>query len=158
MQMTTRVHQWHYLSFLNRPLLLPCTCSNTIAIRKPTTATAMLDNAREGGGDKITTSLTTRLLSHHKSTSLVQRILPSSKREIQKIITLMFDSPRNFFRSMLRPPSLWSTFPHSNHATLQSLLDRFGELHSKESSGNVCSFSLIFIEEGEYVAVVRRRL
>ena len=154
MQMTTRVHQWHYLSFLNRPLLLPCTCSNTIARRKPTTATAMLDNAREGGGDKITTSLTTRLLSHHKSTSLVQRILPSSKREI----LLTFDSPRNFFRSMLRPPSLWLTFPHSNHATLQSLLDRFGELHSKESSGNVRSFSLIFIEEGEYVAVVRRRL
>ena len=39
--------------------------------------------------------------------------------------------------------------PYSNHATLQSLLDHFEELHSEESSGNVPS--LLCIEEGEYV-------
>ena len=51
----------------------------------------------------------------------------------------------------LPPPPLWTSFPCSNHRTLQSLVFRLEELRGdEESSGNVPS--VVFIEEGEYGA------
>ena len=79
---------------------------------------------------------------------------PSTKREIQKI-TSSFAPPPNFaklfHKALPQPPPLWTSYPHSNHATLQSLVDRLEQLRGdKESSGNVPS--VLFIEEGNYVS------
>ena len=53
------------------------------------------------------------------------------------------------FCHSLPPPELWTVFPNSKHATLQSLLDHLHELH-KKSSKNVPS--LLLIDKGEYFA------
>ena len=53
------------------------------------------------------------------------------------------------FHMALPPPPLWTSFPCSNHATLQSLVTRLEELQGdEESSGNVPS--VIFIDDGEH--------
>ena len=58
-------------------------------------------------------------------------------------------SSSKYFHRALPPPPLWTSFPHSNHATLQSLVNRLEELRGdEESSGNVPS--VLFIEEGEH--------
>ena len=58
-------------------------------------------------------------------------------------------SSSKLFHRALPPPPLWTSFPCSNHATLQSLVDRLEELQGdEESSGNVPS--VLFIEEGEH--------
>jgi len=100
------------------------------------------------GQDKITTSLATHLLSHHKSTSLLQHILSFHSSPNPKDYINLRSSSKLFHRALPQPPPLWTSFPHSNHTTLQSLVDRLEELHSSPHSGNVPS--VLFIEEGEY--------
>jgi len=107
---------------------------------------------------EITPSLAARLLSHRRATSLLRRIFVFHETmNPQEIIQLRSSS--NLLRNVLRPPPLWTSFPNSNHATLQSLLDRLGELRgkeeesgsSKEESSSSSVPSLVLIDEGEYV-------
>ena len=116
--------------------------------KEPTSATTALD-ADDGGGHDELSLLTSRLVSHHKRVSLLRRILSFHKtRNPKEYINLRCSS--KLFHSVLRPPPLWTSFPHSNYATLQSFLDRLEELRGdEESSGNVPS--LLFIEEGNYI-------
>mgnify|MGYP003706627295 CR=1 FL=1 len=111
-------------------------------------------------GVEITPSLAARLLSHRRATSLLRRIFVFHETmNPQEIIQLRSSS--KLLRNVLRPPPLWTSFPNSNHATLQSLLDRLGELRGKEeasgsskeesSSSSSSVPSLVLIDEGEYV-------
>ena len=110
-------------------------------------------------GVEITPSLAARLLSHRRATSLLRRIFVFHETmNPQEIIQLRSSS--KLLRNVLRPPPLWTSFPNSNHATLQSLLDRLGELRgkeeesggsSKEESSSSSVPSLVLIDEGEYV-------
>ena len=109
-------------------------------------------------GVEITPSLAARLISHHRATSLLRRIFVFHETmNPQEIIQLRSSS--KLLRNVLRPPPLWTSFPNSNHATLQSLLDRLGELRgkeeesgsSKEESSSSSVPSLVLIDEGEYV-------
>ena len=112
--------------------------------------TATLDDADEGGEQQVlmTPSLASLLLSHHKKVSLLRRILSFHKTKNPKDYINLRSSSK-LFRSVLRPPPLWTSFPHSNYATLQSLVNRLEELHFEwESSGDVPS--VLFIEEGCY--------
>ena len=112
--------------------------------------TATLDDADEGGEQQVlmTPSLASLLLSHHKKVSLLRRILSFHKTKNPKDYINLRSSSK-LFRSVLRPPPLWTSFPCSNYATLQSLVDRLEELQGdEESSGNVPS--VLFIEEGEF--------
>ena len=109
-------------------------------------------------GVEITPSLAARLLSHRRATSLLRRIFVFHETmNPQEIIQLRSSS--NLLRNVLRPPPLWTSFPNSNHATLQILLDRLGELRgkeeesggsSKEESSSSSVPSLVLIDEGEY--------
>jgi len=113
--------------------------------KEPTTATTSLD--ADGGEERDELSLLAlRLVSHHKRMSLLRRILSFHEtRNPKHYINLRSSS--KLFHSVLRPPPLWTSFPHSNHATLQSLVNRLEELRGdEESSGNVPS--VLFIEEG----------
>jgi len=118
--------------------------------KETTTSTIALD--ADGGGehdehDELSL-LALRLVSHHKRVSLLRCILSFHEtRNPKDYINLRSSS--KLFRSVLRPPPLWTMFPHSNHATLQSLVTHLEELRGdEESSGNVPS--VLFIEEGVY--------
>ena len=54
-----------------------------------------------------------------------------------------------FVSSSLPPPPLWTSFPHSNYATLQGLLDYFQYLRYVATTRVP---SLLFIDKGEYGA------
>ena len=102
----------------------------------------------DGGHDQLSL-FALRLVSHHKRVSLLRRILSFHKTKNPKHYINLRSSSKLFHRALPLPP-LWTSFPHSNYATLQSLLSRIEQLHLAGSSGNVPS--LLFIEEGEYVA------
>ena len=102
----------------------------------------------EGGEQqvKMTPSLASHLLSHHKRVSLLRCILSFHETRNPNI---NLRSSSKLFRNALRPPPLWTSFPHSKYTTLQSLVDRLEQLRGdKESSSNVPS--VLFIEEGEF--------
>ena len=106
--------------------------------------TATQDDA-DGGGEQqviMTPSLASLLLSHHKKVSLLRCIFSFHKTKNPKHYINLRSSSK-LFHSMLQPPPLWTTFPHSNYATLQSLLNRL-----QSSSGNMPS--VLFIEKGKY--------
>ena len=98
-------------------------------------------------GRNTSPSLASRL---NKRADLLRRIL--SFHEMKKPSLDYIDlrsSSKLFHRALHQPPPLWTSFPCSNHATLQSLVDRLEELRGDEdSSGSVPS--VLFIEEGIY--------
>jgi len=116
--------------------------------KEPTTATTALDMDDGGKHDELSL-LAVRLVSHHKRVSLLRCILSFHKTKSPKEYIELRSSSK-LFHSALQPPPLWTTFPNSNHATLQSLVNRLEELRGGDvmSSGNVPS--VLFIEEGEY--------
>ena len=136
---------------------------STTATKEPTTTATLEDSGSGGGGEglviKSTPSLASRL---NNRADLHQRIFSFHATRNPKDYIDLRCSSKLFHRALPQPPPLWTSFPHSNHATLQSLLDRLEELRGdEESSGNVPS--LLFIEEGEYGGKgnwvnVRRRL
>jgi len=113
---------------------------------------ATLDDGGGGGGGngelvKSTLSLASRL---NKRADLLRRILSFHETRNPKDYINLRSSSKLFHRALSRPPPLWTSFPNSNHTTLQSLVDRLEELRGdEESSGNVVP-SVLFIEEGEY--------
>jgi len=118
----------------------------------PTTNAIALDDADTGGGGKvlvkITPSLASRLISL-KRADLLRRIFSYHKTKNPKDYINLRSFSKLFHRALHQPPPLWTSFPCSNHATLQSLVDRLEELQDdEESSGNVPS--VLFIEEGEH--------
>ena len=125
---------------------------STDETKETTTATTALD-MNDGGGHDELSLLAMRLVSHHKRVSLLRRILSFHKTNSPKQYIELRSSSKLFHRALSQPPPLWTSFPCSNHATLQTLVDylehlRGDEESSGKSSGNVPS--LIFIEEGEY--------
>ena len=114
-------------------------------------------------GMEITPSLATRILSRLPIVLLRRIFVFHETKTPQEIIQLRSSS--KLLRNVLRPPPLWTSFPNSNHATLQSLLDRLGELRGKEEAGGGSKEesggskeesssssvpSLVLIDEGEY--------
>ena len=116
--------------------------------KEPTTATTALDMDDGGGHDQLSL-LALRLVSHHKRVSLLRRIFSFHSSPNPKHYINLRSSSKLFHRALHQPPPLWTSYPNSNHATLQSLVDRLEELRGdEESSGNVPS--VLFIEEGNY--------
>ena len=91
-------------------------------------------------------SLSSRL---NKRAHLLRRILSFHKTKNPKDYIELRSSSKFFHRALPQPPPLWTSFPSSNHATLQSLVNRLEQLRGdEESSGNVPS--ILFIDEGEH--------
>ena len=121
--------------------------------KEPTT-TATLQDGGEVGGEggegglviNTTPSLASRL---NQRADLLRRIFSFHKTRNPKQYINLRSSSKLFHRALHQPPPLWTSYPCSNHATLQSLVDRLEELRGdEESSGNVPS--VLFIEEGEH--------
>jgi len=114
------------------------------------TTMATLDGG-DGGGEggliiNTTLSLASRL---NKRADLLRRIFSFHETRNPSLDYIDLRSSSNFFHKALPPPPLWTTFPCSNHATLQSLVNRLEELQGdEESRGNVPS--VLFIEKGDY--------
>ena len=121
---------------------------STGATKEPTTTTTatLEDGEEEERVINTAPSLASRL---NKRADLLRRILSFHKMRNPKHYIDLRSSSKLFLRALPQPPPLWTSFPHSNHATLQNLLDRLEQLRdSEESSSNVPS--LLFIEAGEY--------
>jgi len=96
--------------------------------------------------DATSPSLISRL---NKRASLLQLILSFHDMNNPKHYINLRSSSKFFYKALHQPPPLWTSYPCSKHATLQSLVDRLEELQGdEESSGNVPS--VLFIEEGEH--------
>ena len=92
-------------------------------------------------------SLALRLASL-KRADILRRIFSFHKTKNPKHYIDLRSSSKLFHRA-LPPPPLWTSFPCSNHATLQSLVTLLEELQGdEERSGNVPS--VIFIDDGEF--------
>jgi len=116
------------------------------------TLLAALFATSRGGGEgegelvKCIPSLASRL---NKRADLLRRILSFHETKSPKDYINLRSSSKFFHRALQPPPPLWTMFPHSNYATLQSLVDRLEELRGdEESSGNVPS--VLFIEQSVY--------
>ena len=105
----------------------------------------------DGGGEQqviMTPSLASLLLSHHKKVSLLRCIFSFHKTKNPKHYIDLRSLSKLFHRALPQPPPLWTSFPNSNHTTLQSLLDRLRELW-QGGDRSTMPF-VIFIGEGEH--------
>ena len=129
--------------------------TNPLTTNPPTTNTITLDDADTGGGGTLLVKITPSLALHLsclKRADLLRRIFSFHKTKNPKHYINLRSSSKLFHRALHQPPPLWTTFPHSNHATLQSLVNRLEELQGdEESSGNVPS--VLLIDEGAYCGV-----
>ena len=116
--------------------------------KETTATTTTLEDGNGGGGGlvvKSTPSLASRL---NQRADLLRRIFSFHKTKNPKHYINLRSSSKLFHRALHQPPPLWTSYPNSNHPTLQSLVNRLEELRGdEESSGNVPS--VLFIEEGE---------
>ena len=97
--------------------------------------------------DATSPSLISRL---NKRASLLQLILSFHDMNNPKHYINLRSSSKFFYKALHQPPPLWTSFPHSKHDTLQSLINHLEELHDDEESSNGNIPSLLFIEKGEY--------
>ena len=120
----------------------------TKPINPPTAkATTLLDDADDTVLVKITPSLALRIISLQRA-DLLRRILSFHEMRNPKDYIDLRSSSKLFHRALQPPPPLWTSYPHSKHATLQSLVDRLEGLRGdEESNGNVPS--VLLIDEGE---------
>merc|ERR1711865_157954 len=101
-----------------------------------------------GGGLIINTALSLASCLNQRA-DLIRRIFSFHETRNPKHYINLRSSSKLFHRALHQPPPLWTSYPNSNHATLQSLVRRLEELRGdEESSGNVPS--VLFIEDGEY--------
>ena len=141
------------LYFVSNPKIAPKNqkMSTTEETKEPTTTTATLKDGGDGGEEgglviNTTPSLASRL---NQRADLLRRIFSFHETRNPSLDYIDLRSSSKYFHRALPPPPLWTSFPCSNHATLQSLVDRLEELRGdEESSGNVPS--VLFIEEGEH--------
>ena len=119
--------------------------------KEPTT-TATLEDEGEGGEGGLVINTATSLASRlNQRADLLRRIFSFHKTKNPKHYINLRSSSKLFHRALHQPPPLWTSFPCSNHVTLQSLVDRLEELRGDgKSSSNVPS--VLFIDEGEYSA------
>jgi len=119
--------------------------------KEPTT-TATLEDEGEGGEGGLVINTATSLASRlNQRADLLRRIFSFHKTKNPKEYINLRSSSKLFHRALHQPPPLWTSFPCSNHVTLQSLVDRLEELRGDgKSSSNVPS--VLFIDEGEYSA------
>ena len=117
---------------------------------KETTTTTTTQEDGGGGGGVLVVNTAPSLASRlNQRADLLRRIFSFHKTRNPKQYINLRSSSKLFHRALHQPPPLWTSFPCSNHATLQSLVDRLEELRGdEESSGNVPS--VLFIEEGNY--------
>ena len=113
-----------------------------------TTTTATLEDGGDGGGEggliiNTAPSLASRL---NQRADLLRRIF-SFHAKNPSLDYIDLRSSSKLFHKALPPPPLWTSFPHPTHTTLQSLLDRFEALYSKDKSKVLPK---IYIEEGEH--------
>jgi len=115
------------------------------------TTTATLEDGGEGeeGEAELVINTTLSLASRlNQRADLLRNIFSFHKTRNPKHYINLRSFSKLFHRA-LPPPPLWTMFPHSNHTTIQSLVDHLEELQGdEESSGNVPS--VLFIEEGEF--------
>jgi len=129
---------------------LPCK-KKACETKEPTTTTATLEDGGDGEGEgglviNTTPSLASRL---NKRADVLRCILSFHETRNLKHYYNLRSFSKLFHRALPQPPPLWTSYPNSNHATLQSLVNRLEELRGdEESSGNVPS--VLFIEEGEH--------
>ena len=116
---------------------------------KETTTTTTTQEDGGGGGGVVVVNTAPSLASRlNQRADLLRRIFSFHKTRNPKHYINLRSSSKLFHRALHQPP-LWTSFPCSNHATLQSLVNRLEELRGdEESSGNVPS--VLFIEEGNY--------
>jgi len=117
-------------------------CGSSPKVAKPSSPTS-------SGGLIINTtpSLASRL---NKRADVLRRILSFHEMKNPKHYYDIRSFSKLFHRALPQPPPLFASFPNSNHATLQSLVNRLEELQGEEeTSGNVPS--VLFIEAGVYV-------
>ena len=121
------------------------TTSETKERQEPTTTPATREDADVGRGELVKSTLASRL---NQRVDLLQRILSFHSSPNPKQYINLRSSSKLFHRA-LPPPPCWTSFPHSNHTTLQSLLDHLEQLRGdKKSSSNVPS--VLFIAEGDH--------
>jgi len=122
--------------------------------KEPTTTTTPKDAHTDGGGEKgelvikSTPSLASRL---NQRADLLRRILSFHKTKNPKHYYDLRSFSKLFHRALPQPPPLWTSFPNSNHTTLQSLLDRLRELW-QGGDRSTMPF-VIFIGEGEHSGI-----
>ena len=115
--------------------------------KETTTTTTTQEDGGGGGGELVVNTAPSLASRLNQRADLLRRIFSFHKTRNPKQYINLRSSSKLFHRALHQPP-LWTTFPCSNHATLQSLVDRLEELRGdEESSGNVPS--VLFIEEGE---------
>ena len=113
-------------------------------------STALEGGGGEGGEGGLAINTTPSLaLRLNKRADILRRIFSFHKMRNPKHYYDIRSFSKLFHRALPQPPPLFTSFPNSNHATLQSLVNRLEELRGDEkSSGNVPS--VLFIEEGEH--------
>ena len=102
---------------------------------KETTTTTTTQEDGGGGGGVVVVNTAPSLASRlNQRADLLRRIFSFHKTRNPKHYINLRSSSKLFHRALHQPPPLWTSFPCSNHATLQSLVDRLEELRDDAES------------------------
>ena len=99
------------------------TSGETKERQEPTTTPATREDADVGRGELVKSTLASRL---NQRADLLRRIFSFHSSPNPKHYINLRSSSKLFHRALHQPPPLWTSFPNSNYATLQSLVNRLG--------------------------------